>query len=161
MTPRMAEALDDVVEAEEALAREFRRVSDRHVADADVHHLCRRLAGECDRHAELLVSLASCRGEKRASPSPPPNSRHAVRRRFSKLNARSDKAGPVLLRDLRTLYLRARACEVAWTILGQGARAQRDRPLVDLVYACGLETARQAQWVEARLKEAAPQVLAG
>jgi hypothetical protein len=156
MTGRLTDALFDVADADAALAREFRRVSARHVADADVHLLCQRLASQCDRHVEAVLVAADRSGEH-----PSTDGSHPVQRQLSKLTARSDKAGLLLLRDLKRLYVRAQECSIAWTVVEQGAKAERDQALVELVYAGAMETGTQCQWIKTRLRAAAPQALAG
>jgi hypothetical protein len=154
----MEAAVGDVVHAEKALAREFRRVGDRHVADADVHHLCHRLAMQCHRHVDALTKIAGIGDEETSLPAPDAG---VPRRLLSKLAARSEKTGLQLLKDLRKLYLRAQECELAWSVLLQGARATREEALATVAGVCVLETTVQAHWIKTRLKEAAPQVLSG
>ena len=156
MKPAMTKAVGEVVDAEVALAREFLRVSDRHVADAEIHHLSRRLAAQCQHHLDVLASVA---GTNHESPSPP-ELLSASRRTLAAVSARSAKAAMLLLADLRRLYLKAQACDLAWTMLEQGAKATRDRTLGEIVYLCGLETSAQCHWIKTRIKEASPQVLA-
>jgi hypothetical protein len=61
--------------------------------------------------------------------------------------------------DPKDLYLMTAECDLAWTAVGQAARGLRDADLVDVVTACGKETATQLKWVRSRIKEAAPQAL--
>jgi hypothetical protein len=152
----MGLAFRDLHRAETDLAREFRRVAHRHAAEADVFHLCRRFAEQCDRHASTLVEAAGRYGEELqvepagSAPVGPVRERRAVR---------PVDQGPVLLAHLRALSSLAHDCEIAWTLIGQAAKGHRDEELAALVYACGTETAVQGQWLRSRLEEAAPQVL--
>jgi hypothetical protein len=50
---------------------------------------------------------------------------------------------------------------VNWVVLGQGAQVARDEALLDTVTRCHEQTLRGMKWSLTRLKEAAPQVLAG
>jgi len=65
------------------------------------------------------------------------------------------------LHDLRDLHLAAARASVAWTVLGQGAQAVRDDALLETVTTSHPETIRTMKWALQRLKEAAPQLLAG
>ena len=152
----MGLAFRDLHRVESDLAREFRRVAQRHTAQADVFRLCLHFADQCDRHAAALVEAADRYGEKLgaeaadAAPAGPARARRAVR---------PADQGPILLAHLRALSTLAHDCEIAWTVIGQGAKARRDDELTALVCACGAETAVQGQWLRTRLEEAAPQVL--
>ena len=53
----------------------------------------------------------------------------------------------------------ASECDMAWTLIGQGAQGARDRELLDVVTRCESETAIQLKWLRTRMKEAAPQAL--
>ena len=64
-----------------------------------------------------------------------------------------------MLRDLQDLYLMAAECDLAWTVVGQAAQGARDAELLEVVQACGGETAMQMKWARSRIKEAAPQAL--
>src|SRR5215218_5591864 len=84
----------------------------------------------------------------------------AVRRKVSESAGRSDRTGPLLLHDLRELFVLASDCEMAWTILGQGAKASRDTALVDLYSECCEDGNGQMRGIKRKMKRAAPQVLA-
>lgn len=154
-------ALQEVHDAERALAGELRRVGEEHKADHDVFHLTRTLSGWCDEHLERLVphgdrygiALSADGGEERG-----PLAR--LGEKGSELAGRRPEPGVLLLHDLRELHLAACRASLAWTVLGQGAQAVRDRELLDTVTACHPETIRTMKWTVQRIKEAAPQVLA-
>jgi hypothetical protein len=152
----MGLAFRDLHRSETDLAQEFRRVAHRHAAEADVFHLCRRFAEQCERHAATLTEAAGRYGE--VLPREPVGSPVAgpIRARRA---VRPVDQGPVLLARLRALSTLAHDCEIAWTVIGEGAKAHGDDQLAALVYACGAETAVQGRWLRTRLAEAAPQVL--
>jgi hypothetical protein len=52
-----------------------------------------------------------------------------ARRTTAAMVGRSEKAGLLLLRDLRELYVQAQETEIDWTIARQGALAARDQAL--------------------------------
>jgi Molybdopterin oxidoreductase Fe4S4 domain len=69
-------------------------------------------------------------------------------------HGRQPPAGILLLRDLRTLYLMAQECEIDWVMVGQGAKAARDKELLETVTQCV-----QVKWLTTRIREASPQTL--
>jgi hypothetical protein len=132
------------------LAAAFRDVRKAHADEVDVHVICRRLAEQCDRHAEQLGPFVDRYGED--APSEPD-------RLYSELFKGPREGGLALLRDLHDLYLMASECDVAWTLVGQAAQGARDDELYQVVQSCEGETATQLQWLLTRMKAAAPQVL--
>ncbi len=128
----------------------YREVADAHAAEADVFHICRRLAEDCDRHAQRLQPFAARYGED--APAEPD-------RLHSGLFGGTRSGGLGLLRDLHDLYLMAAECDMAWTLVGQGAQGARDEDLLAVVQECVQETAIQMKWLRTRMKQAAPQAL--
>ncbi len=136
--------------AQENLGAAFREVADAHADEADVFHLCSKLARQCDAHAERLKPIAERYGED--APDEPD-------RLHSELFKGTRTGGLGLLRDLHDLYLMASECDMAWTLVGQAAQGIRDTELFDVVQGCEGETAAQLEWLKSRMKEAAPQAL--
>jgi len=132
------------------LADAFREVADAHAEEVDVFHMCRKLAGDCDRHAEGLAPFAERYGED--APDEPD-------RLHSELFGGTRSGGLGLLRDLHDLYLMATVCDMAWTLVGQAGQGARDTDLLELVESCEGETATQLKWMRTRMKQAAPQAL--
>jgi hypothetical protein len=136
--------------AENRLADAFRDVAETHRAEVDVHHLCRRLAEQCDAHAERLAPAAARYGE---DADDEPDQLHSA-------IFQAGRAGPLaLLRDLQDLYLMIAECDICWTVIGQAAQGARDAELLDVVHACEQETAMQMKWTRSRIKEGATQAL--
>jgi hypothetical protein len=136
--------------AEEELAEAFRDVGEGHRDENDVFHQCRRLAGQCDRHAEALAPFAQRYGEE-AEDEP---------ERLHSTLFEGSREGPLgLLRDLHDLYLMTCECDIAWTLVGQAAQGARDTELLEVVRSCEGEASTQMKWLKSRMKEAAPQVL--
>jgi hypothetical protein len=136
--------------AEAELARAFREVAARHADEADVFHMARKLAGDCEAHAERLGPFVARYGEE-ADDEPA--------RLHSDLFG-GPRDGPLaLLRDLHDLFLMATECDISWTAVGQAAQGARDDELLEVVRACEHETASHLRWIGARMKEAAPQAL--
>jgi hypothetical protein len=132
------------------LAGAFREVASAHADEADVSHLCTKLAAQCDDHAARLEPFAARYGEEAPSESD---------RLHSELFRGPRSGGLGLLRDLHDLYLMATECDMAWTLVGQAAQGARDRELLAVVGRCEGETAIQLKWLRTRMKEAAPQAL--
>jgi len=157
-------ALREVHDAETELAAELLRVGERHKADHDVYHLARTLRSWCDRHVRRLA------GDARRYDTPldaeaiddeqDRGLMTRMRERGSELAGRRPEPGLLLLHDIRDLHLAAARASLAWTMLGQGARAVNDTNLLDTVAACHPETIRTMKWTVQKLKEASPQVLA-
>lgn len=137
-------------EGEKTLAASFRQVAEGHAEEADVYHLCNRLAAECDRHREHLAPAVARYGEQKVEE---PEDLHAE-------GLTTTRTGGVgLLRDLHDLYLLVSYLDIAWTVVGQAAKAARDKELIGIVDHCEGETSTQLKWLKTRMKEAAPQAL--
>lgn len=163
MKPKLVSALRAVHGAETDLADEYRKVGERHAADHDVFHICPTLARQSEAHAGRVREVASIAGAElpdEGHESVAHGLRAAVRRVASDAMGRSDEAGPLLLHDLRRLYVLAADCEMAWTVVGQGARAAREVEVVELFTACCEEVVGQMRWIKTKVKLAAPQVVA-
>jgi hypothetical protein len=132
------------------LADAFRQVAAAHADEPDVHHLCHRLAQQCDGHAGQLEPFA--RRYRETAPEEPD-------RLHAELFGGTRTGGIGLLRDLQDLYLMAAECDICWTVVGQAARGVRDEGLQHVVQACEGETATQLKWLRTRMKQAAPQAL--
>ena len=125
-------------------------MAEGHAQDADVVHLCERFAVQCDSHREQLAPVVERYGEERQQE---PERLHAQ----GLDGARSGGVG--LLRDLHDLYLLVSYLDIAWTVVGQAAKAVRDEDLQNVVSWCEKETSAQLSWLRTRMKEAAPQAL--
>jgi hypothetical protein len=147
---QLAHYLGLLHKAQVDLAQAFREVADGHAEEADVFHICNRLAQECDAHAGHLGPFVERYGED--APEEPD-------RLHSEIFDGSREGGLGLLRDLQDLYLMATECDITWTLVGQAAQGARDGELHELVKGCEGETATQLQWLETRMKQAAPQAL--
>jgi|SRR5215212_928275 hypothetical protein len=136
--------------AQEQLAQAFREIGEGHADEQDVFHQCRRLARQCDSHAEALKPFADRYGEE-ADDEP---------ERLHSTLFEGARKGPLgLLRDLHDLYLMASESDITWTLVGQAAQGARDAELLDVVRRCEGETSIQLKWLKSRMKEAAPQTL--
>lgn len=155
-------ALREAHAAESALASELRRVGERHSAEHDVLHLTRTLRGWSEHHVRRLAAQAERYGvdlDAEAAGDDDGLPAHA-RGKGAELAGRRPEPGILLLRDLRDLHLTAARASIAWTVLGQGARAVQDGELLEAVTASHPQTIRTMKWTVQKLKEASPQVLA-
>jgi hypothetical protein len=139
-----------VDEGEQTLAQSLREVAKGHAQEADVVHLCERFAVQCDDHRQQLAPVVARYGEERQDE---PERLHA-----QGLNG-TRTGGVGLLRDLHDLYLLVSYLDIAWTVVGQAAKAVRDDELLAVVQWCEKETSTQLKWLTTRMKEAAPQAL--
>lgn len=138
-------------QSEGTLAASFRRVSEGHGHEPDVHFLCQTLAAQCDKHQEALAPIVDHYGEVNADDEP--EQLHAV-------GIHVTRTGPLgLLRDLQDLYLLASLVDSTWTMVKQAAQGLRDKELLDVVHQCDGQTKTQLQWLQTRMKQAAPQAL--
>ena len=148
--PHIAHYLGLLHRAQDDLAAAFREVAEAHRAEADVFHICEKLARECDRHARDLAPFVERYGEDAPAE---PDRLHAV------IFQGSREGGLGLLRDLQDLYLMAAQCDITWTLVGQAAKGLRDDELIEVVTANETQTAVQLKWLRTRMKQAAPQAL--
>ena len=157
-------ALREAHAAESELGSELLRVGERHKADHDVFHLVPTLAGWCQANVQRLAA----QGERYGVDLDPEAGDHRdeglparAREKGAELVGRRPEPGVLLLRDLRDLHLAAARASLAWTVLGQGARAVQDGELLEAVTTSHPQTIRTMKWTVHKLKEASPQVLAG
>jgi hypothetical protein len=159
---RLGMTLKELYQAETELAEEFIKVGERHAAEHDVYHAGATLAKQCHSHAEQLRAAAARYDEQLPEQDPPEPGEGllgGLRRKSSELTGRQPPAGVLLLHDLRRLYLLASECEIDWEMVGQGAKAARDRELLGTVTECLEQTTVQVKWLKTRIKEASPQTL--
>jgi hypothetical protein len=136
--------------AECNFAAALRDVADAHAGEVDIVHTAHLVASQCDQHVECLTPFVQRYGEDAPEE---PEQLHAA------LFQGPRSGGLGLLRDLHDLYLQASNCDIAWTLIGQAAKGARDRELIETVERCEHETAIHLQWLETRMKTAAPQAL--
>jgi hypothetical protein len=136
--------------AEADLAAAMRTVGEAHSDEPDIHHLCARLAQQCDEHEAQLQPFQQL--YTKHAPAEPD-------RLYSDRFA-GPRTGPLgLLRDLHDLFVMTAECDLCWTLVAQGAQGARDNELLAVVRRCEPETATQQSWLRTRLKQAAPQAL--
>jgi len=154
--------IEDVFDEETTLAKQLRKVAERHAADHDVYHLGHAQARACAQRIEQLAPHAERYGL--TPPTPPASTSPAVvkqvRHTAADLLARAKPSGQLLVADLRKLYLAAQSAELAWVVLAQSAQAARDGDLLAAASTGKEGTTVCAKWLRTRIKEAAPLVYA-
>jgi Lon protease-like protein len=128
-------------ELETELAAELRAAAERHRGEHDVYHQCQTFALAADKRVQRLDPLERCYDGS------------------SEWTTAVGEGSDDLLRELRTLYLRAQEVAITWTMASQAAKALRDRDLLTLATECQSEPEAQAQWFTTRIKVAAPQAI--
>jgi hypothetical protein len=136
--------------AEKTLAESLRAVAEGHADVADVYHACQLLAGWSDSHRKKLEPLVEKYGEDDVEE--PERLHHD-----GLAKVREGEVG--LVRDLQDLHVLVDLVETTWTVVAQAAQGVRDRDLLQVANECERETGRQKQWLDTRLKQAAPQAL--
>jgi hypothetical protein len=151
-------AIKELHRAENGLAAELLRASDRHRADHEVHHVARDLAGWSREHVRRLADA----GEKHGL-SLDPEARGendllaALFRMGGDLLGRDHEAALLLIRDLRGIHRRAAGISLDWDVFGNAAQSLRDHELLELAERCHPQTLRQMRWADAMVKEVAAQ----
>ena len=155
--------LRELHRSENDLARELLLASDRHKGDHEMYHVARDVAVWSHRHVRAIADVAQGYGED-LDPEPDPTPQEeglarTVREKGSDLLGRAPSPGLLLLRDLRTIYIKASGVSVDWEMLAQAAQGIQHTDLFSVAKECHPETLRQARWANAKLKESSTQVL--
>lgn len=152
--------LEELHRSENDLALRLLHVAERHKVDHDVYHLGGDLAGWSQRHVRELAEVGRDFGLD-LDPEPKHESEltRTLREQEAEWRGRQSEPALMLLFDLRELYALASRVGVDWEMLGQVAQAAKNRELLDFTKRCHPETVQQLGWVNAKLKESAPQIL--
>jgi hypothetical protein len=135
--------------AHAALGEAWSKVAEGHSDEADVRLLARRFAAAAGDHARQLETFV---GTETAEAPPPEN--------FEASTFRGPRAGGLgLLRDLHEMTLLVTECDIACLLLTVGAQGVRNVDLLQLACSGQVETKRQLDWLQSRMKQAAPQAL--
>ena len=136
---------------EAVLAETLRQVGDGHAEEPDVRVTCLRLAAQCDQHEQRLDAVVRRYGEGNTDNEP---------ERLHAQGLSEVRKGPLgLLRDLQDVHMLATFIKETWTMVGQAGQALRDERLLTVAGDCSAEIQVQIQWLETRMKQAAPQAL--
>jgi hypothetical protein len=153
-------ALEELHRAENHLATDLLRISDRHKADHEVHHVARDIARWSQEHVRALARVGRDYGlDLDAEPAEDPTLLAKVRQKGDELLGRHHEASLLLLADLRQVHKDAAGVSLDWEVLAQTAQALKDTELLEVTKKCHPETLRQMRWANAKLKESAAQVM--
>jgi hypothetical protein len=153
-------ALEELHRAENHLAADLLRISDRHKADHEVHHVARDIARWSQEHVRALARIGHDYGlDLDAEPAEDPTLLEKVRQKGDELLGRHHEASLLLLADLRKVHKDAAGVSLDWEVLAQTAQALKDTELLEVTKKCHPETLRQMRWANARIKESSAQVM--
>jgi hypothetical protein len=153
-------ALEELHRAENYLAADLLRISDRHKADHEVHHVARDIARWSQQHVRELARVGRGYGLDLDPDAADDRSLlAAVRQKGDELLGWHHEASLLLLADLRKIHRDAAGVSLDWEVLAQTAQALKDIELLAVAEKCHPETLRQMRWANAKLKESAAQVM--
>ncbi|HLP18151.1 MAG TPA: molybdopterin oxidoreductase [Bacteroidota bacterium] len=141
----------ELIERNETVLQEsLLKVATRHQLEPDIRETCMKLAAWSGVHLSDLHPIRD-RFADTAKDEPERVEKGLFR------GAR--KGGLGLLRDLHDLYILATEVKLTYEILKQASEALRDKELLAFCDSSMKETVRQLNWIETRIRQAAPQVL--
>jgi SepF-like predicted cell division protein (DUF552 family) len=153
-------AIEELHRAENHLVADLLKISDRHKADHEVHHVARDIARWSQEHVRALARVGQDYGlELDPEPAEDPTVLEKVREKGDELLGRHHEASLLLLADLRRVHKDAAGVSLDWEVLAQTAQALKDTELLEVAKRCHPETLRQMRWANAKLKESAAQVM--
>jgi hypothetical protein len=159
---KVGAAIEQLHRAENELARELLRLSDRHKADHEVFYGARDLARWSQEHLRRLATVGR---DHQVDLDPEPVDQldliSLVRQKGSELMGRQQAPGLLLLHDLRKVHVRTAGVSLDWEVLAQTAQAIKDQDLLSVASECHPQTLRQLRWSNALVKQLSPQVMAG
>jgi hypothetical protein len=156
---KVGAAIEHLHASEGELAQHLRAVAQRHATEHDVYHVGHALSDKCEELVEALAPFATAYGQRVGDHDVASALAERVRRTTAAVLGRSERAGILLLRDLRELWVEASETEIDWVIVRQGAMAARD---MDLMRTCDIgitQTEGVVRWLKTRIKESSPQIL--
>ena len=145
--------LELVCNCEQQLAKAFSKVARNHQDEPHIYYMCLMLALWSIEHAREVESYKV----KYAHPASKSKEPERVHQAFLDEPLKGELA---LLRDLHDLWLLTKEIEICWNVLLQAAKAKTDKDLETSCIAMAKETKRQSDWLIARVKQAAPHILA-
>jgi hypothetical protein len=141
-----------VLNSEKQMAEAFSKVSSHHKDEPDIYFTCQMLGKWSERHVEIIEPLRSKYSQAAGKMKEP--------ERLSQTLFKEPRKGPLaLLRDLHDLWLITKEIEISWKVILQAAKALRDKELIYTCESLAAETKRQSDWLQTRIKQAAPQIL--
>lgn len=132
------------------LAHSYAVLAAGHAEEPEIVTQAARFGRQCEDHADRLSPVRQRYGDH---PGPPTDRLHLP----GLEDPRSGGLG--LLRDLHEVFDYASHLHIAWTIVGQAARGNRDEQLRDVATTCGDQVAGQLAWLTTQIKTASAQAL--
>lgn len=153
-------AIEELHRVEDDLAKALLSLADQQRADHEIFHVARDIAGWSRQHVRELARIG--RGYD-LELDPEPEDELTLMARFkqkgSELTGRFHEPGLLLLTDLRHVHRTAAGASLDWEVLAQTAQALQDTELLGVAQRCHPETLRQMRWANAKVKEAAAQIM--
>ena len=153
-------AIEELHRSESDLAADLLRISDRHKADHEVHHVARDIARWSQQHVRELARIGRDFGLE-LDPEPPDDVTvlAKIRQKGDELLGRHHEASMLLLADLRQVHKDAAGVSLDWEVLAQTAQALKEKELLEVAEKSHPQTLRQMRWANAKLKESSAQVM--
>lgn len=153
-------AIEELHRSESDLAADLLRISDRHKADHEVHHVARDIARWSQQHVRELARIGRDFGLE-LDPEPPDDVTMLAkaRQKGDELLGRHHEASMLLLAGLRAVHKDAAGVSLDWEVLAQTAQALKEEELLEVAERCHPQTLRQMRWANAKLKESSAQVM--
>jgi hypothetical protein len=146
--------------AEDDLALAFIELSERHVADQEIHFVARDLAAWSREHVRRLAEAGNAHGLELDPEAGDPNAWSAVVRRVvADTIGQISAPSIILMADLRDLHRAVAGVSLDWEVLAQSAQAAEHADLRGLAADCHPQTLRQLRWTNAQVKELAAQAI--
>jgi hypothetical protein len=141
-----------VYNSEKQLAEAFTKVAEHHKTEPDIYYTCLQLASWSKEHLEKVETQLEKYSESALKSQEP--------ELLSQMLLKEPREGSLsLLKDLQDLWLLTKGIEICWSILLQAAAALRDMELESMCDHLNEETIRQSEWLQTRIKQAAPELL--
>ena len=157
---RIGMAIEELHRSENDLAGALLNLSDQQKANHEIFYVARDVARWSQEHVRRLAEVGR---DHDLELDPEPEDETALlsrlKQKTSELTGRFHEPGLLLLAELRHLHRVAAGVSLDWEVLAQTAQAMRDRTLLELAEACHPETLRQMRWANAKVKEAAAQIM--
>jgi hypothetical protein len=153
-------AIGELHRAENDLAAALLSLSDRQKTDHEVFYVARDVAAWSQEHVRKLAEMGTDYGvDLDAEPATESGVVARMRQKGAEMVGRFHEPGLLLLADLRHVHRMAAGLSLDWEVLAQTAQAMKDSRLLQLAQDCHPQTLRQLRWANAKVKEAAAQVM--
>jgi hypothetical protein len=157
---KVGAAIEELHRSENDLAGALLNLSDQQKADHEVFYVARDIARWSQEHVRRLAEVGR---DYALNLDPDPEDEATLLARLkqkgAELTGRFHEPGLLLLADLRHIHRMAAGVSLDWEILAQTAQAMQDRELLGVAEGCHPETLRQLRWANAKVKEAAAQIM--